>query len=144
MDENAVLGRVDPQVYGLPAVSIGKVMEQKPVKEIDDKTVILADVSQKAIKQSNANLKKMLKTGGYDEKTIQKIIDKLASGDFTHDSPVTYQEARKMGLRVNNKIPKEVHRLMEFYPQDQRQQPAVQFIPKSDGDKKTSKSLFEF
>src|SRR5512143_2087763 len=51
MDENAVLGPVDPQIGQHPAVSILHVVEQKSINEIDDNTLILADVSRKAIKQ---------------------------------------------------------------------------------------------
>ena len=37
MDENAVLGPVDPQIGQFPA-SLPKVVEQKPISEIDDQT----------------------------------------------------------------------------------------------------------
>ena len=46
MDENAVLGPIDPQVGEFPAVSILKVVEQKSPDEIDDKTLILADLER--------------------------------------------------------------------------------------------------
>lgn len=36
MEENAVLGPVDPQIGGYPAASIINVLKTKPVKEIDD------------------------------------------------------------------------------------------------------------
>src|SRR5512143_1505812 len=45
MDENAVLGPVDPQLGQWPANSILKAVEQKPVSEVDDETLILADVA---------------------------------------------------------------------------------------------------
>ena len=51
MDPNAVLGPVDPQIGTQPAASILKVLEQKPMSEIDDSTLILADMSRKAIDQ---------------------------------------------------------------------------------------------
>ena len=35
----------------MPAVSILKVIEQKPIAEIDDQTLILADVAHKAMDQ---------------------------------------------------------------------------------------------
>jgi ClpP class serine protease len=49
MDENAVLGPVDPQVGQYPAASILNVVEQKPISEVDDQTLILADVGRKAL-----------------------------------------------------------------------------------------------
>ena len=37
MDENAVLGPVDPQIGQYPAASIIKAVERKDVNELDDK-----------------------------------------------------------------------------------------------------------
>ena len=51
MDPNAVLGPVDPQLQGIPAASILKVLEKKDIKDIEDHTLIMADVAQKAIEQ---------------------------------------------------------------------------------------------
>jgi ClpP class serine protease len=51
MDANAVLGPVDPQLGNFPAASILKVVEDKPIGEIDDQTLIMADLSRKAIQQ---------------------------------------------------------------------------------------------
>jgi Periplasmic serine proteases (ClpP class) len=51
MDENAVLGPVDPQIGNYPAASILKVVEEKNKDKIDDETLILADVSRKALVQ---------------------------------------------------------------------------------------------
>ena len=46
-----VLGPIDPQIAGLPAASIAKVPKIKPVEHVFDLTLILADVSEKAIEQ---------------------------------------------------------------------------------------------
>src|SRR5712664_655915 len=43
MSEYAVLGPVDPQLGEHPAASILKAAHQKPIAEVDDKTLILAD-----------------------------------------------------------------------------------------------------
>src|SRR6266511_2729923 len=48
MDENAVLGPVDPQLGQSPAASILTVLEQKEPKDIDDETLIRADIARKA------------------------------------------------------------------------------------------------
>src|SRR5574341_1999136 len=44
MDDNAVLGPVDPQLGDQPAASILHALEQKDINRIDDRTLILADV----------------------------------------------------------------------------------------------------
>jgi len=53
LGEHSVLGPVDPQIDKYPAPSIVNVLKQKPIAEIDDETLILADISQKAINQLN-------------------------------------------------------------------------------------------
>jgi hypothetical protein len=52
MGPHVVLGPVDPPVETIyPAASILKVVEQKPIAEIDDETLILADRARKALRQ---------------------------------------------------------------------------------------------
>jgi hypothetical protein len=51
MSNHAVLGPIDPQLGQFPAASLVKVVEQKPISEIDDETLIKADVGCKAIAQ---------------------------------------------------------------------------------------------
>src|SRR5580693_9832733 len=51
MSEHAVLGPVDPQLGTSPAASLLKVVEQKPIAEIDDDTLVKADIARKAIAQ---------------------------------------------------------------------------------------------
>ena len=46
MDPHAVLGPVDPQLGNMPAASLLRVVKQKAVNEIDDQTLIMADVAQ--------------------------------------------------------------------------------------------------
>lgn len=51
MDQNAILGPVDPQLGEYPAVSILRAVTQKDVNEVDDESLILADVAGKALQQ---------------------------------------------------------------------------------------------
>jgi ClpP class serine protease len=46
---HAVLGPVDPQLGQYPAASIIKVARQRPIAEIDDQTLILADQARSSI-----------------------------------------------------------------------------------------------
>jgi len=57
MGEDAVLGPVDPQVGEYPAVSLLNVTKKKPIEKISDKTLIYADVAEKAMNQMKENLK---------------------------------------------------------------------------------------
>src|SRR3977135_23308 len=51
MCHHSVLGPIDPQLGQTPAASLLKVIEQKPIAEIDDQTLVMADVGRKAIAQ---------------------------------------------------------------------------------------------
>src|ERR1700686_5830377 len=52
MCHHSVLGPIDPQLGQQPAASLLKVVEQKPIAEIDDQTLVMADVGRKAIAQA--------------------------------------------------------------------------------------------
>jgi ClpP class serine protease len=128
MDENAVLGPVDPQVGEYPAVSILKAVEQKSVDEVDDKTLILADVARKAIDQVRARAQSILAEHLPAERA-QELAQVLSEGRWTHDYPITVEEARELGLPVTTEMPESVYKLMTLYRQPGQRRPSVQYIP---------------
>jgi len=140
MDANAVLGPVDPQLGSFPAASILKVVEDKPIGEIDDQTLIMADLSRKAIQQVQRFVRTLLKDAIPQPKiqpeNIEKIVDALTTGQVTHDYPVTVEEATELGLPITVGLPRSIYNLMEFYPQPQGGRPSVQYIPMPYGDRR--------
>ncbi|MHB8422373.1 MAG: SDH family Clp fold serine proteinase [Leptospirales bacterium] len=128
MDENAVLGPVDPQIGEFPAASILRVIEQKSRNEIDDKTLILADVAEKAIVQLTHSLERLLKKRMEPEKA-QELAGILASGHFTHDYPLTYEELKTFGLPVSTNVPDDVYLFMRLFPQAKQTIPSVSSTP---------------
>lgn len=128
MDENAVLGPVDPQVGQQPAVSILSVLEQKPVQEVDDATLILADISRKAIRQVKDTVTRILGDRMAPE-AAAGLADILTSGYWTHDYPIGVEEARQFGLPVSTEVPTEVYQLMNLFPQGGGGRPSVEYIP---------------
>lgn len=128
MDPDAVLGPVDPQVGNSPAVSILKVLEQKSPSDIDDETLILADVSRKAINQVRSCIVDHLCGDCEPERAVQ-VATALTDGRWTHDYPLTVDEARTLGLSVTTELPEQVHQLMDLYPQPQRGRPSVEYVP---------------
>ncbi len=129
MDENAVLGPVDPQIGQYPVASVLRVVREKPVAEIDDQTLILADIGEKAMRQVNATVRHILMANGRSEEEAQRIADVLTCGQWTHDYPIDVEEARQLGLPVTVGVPDEVYQLMELYPQAMQRRPSVQYIP---------------
>ena len=133
MDANAVLGPVDPQLGNFPAASILRVVETKPISEIDDETLIMADLSRKAIQQVQRFVRSLLEDTVPQQKikpeNIESIVEALTTGQVTHDYPITVEEATKMGLPVTAGLPISIYELMELYPQSQGGRPSVQYIP---------------
>lgn len=130
MDPNAVLGPVDPQIGQMPAASILKVLEQKELKDIEDQTLILADIAHKAINQMKAYLVWLLTQNGMEEEKARHIAEELATGKYTHDYPLTVEHLKNLGLNVSTEVPEEVYALMELFPQPVGSQvPSVQYIP---------------
>ncbi len=129
MDENAVLGPVDPQLGQYPAASIVKAVEQKSLDEIDDRTLILADVARKALRQTRETVIDLLTSKAVPAKRAEAMADKLASGVWTHDYPISLAEAQALGLPVSTDVPPEIYRLMALYPQAGARRPSVAYIP---------------
>ncbi|GAB4368432.1 MAG: ATP-dependent Clp protease proteolytic subunit [Elainellaceae cyanobacterium] len=133
MDENAVLGPVDPQLGNVAAASVLRVLEQKPIAEIDDQTLITADLARKAIDQVQRFVRTLLEDSFPAQKiapeNIDRIIEALTTGRVTHDYPITIEEARSLGLPVTDSLPREIYDLMDLYPQPMNARPSVQYIP---------------
>ena len=129
MDENAVLGPVDPQLGQWPANSILKVVEQKSVNEVDDETLILADIARKAVGQIRILIISILSHGQMPKEKAETLADMLSSGIWTHDYPIGVHDAKEMGLPVNTEMPQEVYQLMSLFPQAGRGRPTVLYIP---------------
>ena len=128
MDENAVLGPVDPQLGEYPAASILAIVKVKQPKNIEDRTLILADVALKALKQMRSFVKNIL-AARMDEGKADRIADMLTGGRWTHDYPITFEEAKGLGLPVSIGLPEEIYQLMDLFPQAMQQRPSVQYIP---------------
>jgi len=128
MDPHAVLGPVDPQLGQYPAPSIVRAVEKKGVDKVDDQTLILADVAEKAIRQVRDFIFNLLKDK-YGEEKAKELAQVLTEGRWTHDYPITVEEAKKLGLNVSTDVPEEVYALMELYKQPIRQRGTVEFVP---------------
>jgi ClpP class serine protease len=128
MDQNAVLGPVDPQLGEYPAASILRAVAQKDVNEVDDETLILADVAGKALRQVKQTVVQIARQRLAAEQA-EALAEKLATGTWTHDYPITAQEAQELGLSVSTEMPQEVYDLMQLYPQAAQRRSSVQYVP---------------
>jgi ClpP class serine protease len=128
MDPNAVLGPVDPQIGDMPAASVVKAVEIKGPKGVQDETLILADIAQKARNQVLSFVVQVL-LKHMPEKQALGVATVLTEGRFTHDFPITVERARSLGLKVSTDMPRTVYDLMELYPQGGGLRPSVWYVP---------------
>jgi ClpP class serine protease len=127
MGEFSVLGPIDPQILGLPAASIVRARDSKPVADVSDLTLVLADVGEKAVAQVRQGAVELL-TPRLDRLASETIADKLTGGYWTHDYALTATEAKALGLPVKVGMPVQVMEFMKLYPQPV-QQSGVEYLP---------------
>lgn len=128
MAKHSVLGPIDPQLGQMPAASLLKVVEQKPIERIDDQTLVMADVGRKAIAQVTEAAEQLL-TGRLPEKKAHDLAGMLAEGRWTHDYPITADHAVALGLPVTTEMPAAIYELMGLYRQPVKSQPSVEYLP---------------
>ncbi len=128
MDPNAVLGPVDPQLGQSPAASVLKVLDQKKPEDIEDQTMILADVSRKAIAQVKRTVQDLL-SERMSQEQAGTLAEKLSTGTWTHDYPITAEEGKSLGLPISTEMPEEVFQFMSLFQQPTRTRPSVEYIP---------------
>src|SRR6202041_2147069 len=130
MCKHSVLGPIDPQLGDSPAASLIKVVEQKPVAEIDDQTLIRADIGRKAIAQVKQAAAELLQRTLPADRA-ETLAEKLATGTWTHDYPIWARTAKELGLPIRTDMPNEVLELMSLYPQPVRTQSGggVEYLP---------------
>jgi ClpP class serine protease len=127
LGEFSVLGPIDPQIAGFPAASIVKARDSKPIAEVFDLTLVLADVSEKALAQVKRGAVELL-TPRMEQAAAEALAAKLAGGHWTHDYALTATEAADLGLPVKVAMPTQIMELMKLYPQPV-QQSGVEFLP---------------
>jgi ClpP class serine protease len=131
MAPHAVLGPLDPQVGQLPAVSIIRAVARKEAagKDIDDQTLILADVAEKAQRQVHDLVERILVRNGWEAARAATVSSAFTDGRWTHDYPITVEEASALGLPVTTAVPDEVYRFMQLFPQPGARRPGVEYVP---------------
>ena len=132
MDNNAVLGPVDPVVGDMPAGSIVRMVQAKGVAGVSDQMLVLADVAQMARLQVAVFTAEILRKHHPPKKAVE-IARVLSEGRWTHDFPIIVVTAQQLGLSVNTKMPLLVYDLMDLYPQGGKNRPSVLFVPVKPG-----------
>ena len=127
LGEFSVLGPIDPQMVGLPAASLVKARDSKPIEQVSDLTLVLADVGEKALAQVKQGTVELLRPR-MEQAAAEALAAELAGGHWTHDYALTASQARALGLPVKVDMPLEIMKLMTLYPQPV-QRSGVEYLP---------------
>jgi ClpP class serine protease len=127
MDANAVLGPVDPQIGEYPAASILHAAQVDNPNR-DDRTLILADIAEKALRQVYEVVRALI-LDKLPEEQAAELARLLSQGTWTHDYPIDVDQIRRFGLPVSTDLPREVYELMSLYPQPAQRRPSVEYVP---------------
>jgi ClpP class serine protease len=119
MDKDAVIGPIDPQIGDFlrgtyPAPSWIYAAETKKEKA-DDATLVMSDISRKALKLTRKVAKELLEGKIQPEDGLDKVVEKLVSGEMIHSTPLSASEAKEIGLPVSTDFPDDVHEFMRFF-----------------------------
>lgn len=119
MDKDASLGPIDPQIGDLlrgvfPAPSWVHVAEKKGLRA-DDATLVISDLSQKAINLMGNVVRELLSNKITDDEKLTTLIDKLVGGEMIHSQPISAAEASELGLKVSTDLSPMVHDFMKLY-----------------------------
>ena len=117
----------------------------KPVEKVDDETLIFADIAKKAMNQVVAMVTGLLEKRMTKEKA-EAVAALMATGQFTHDFPLTVSMAEAVGLSVRTDMPEAVYYLMDLYPQTGSGRPSVNYIPlpKAQSNSKLTRNPLNF
>jgi hypothetical protein len=121
-----VLGPVDPQLGQYPAASVLAILDAPG--ERDDQTLILGDMSRKAVTQVESFVARLLEPR-LGEPRAHEAARLLATGTWTHDHPLQAGELRELGLPVSVGVDDEERELLGLYPQPRGREASVEYVP---------------
>jgi ClpP class serine protease len=124
MDSHAALGPVDPQIGKYPAADILTALEQPG--DHDDETLILGEMSRKALRQVK-DLVETLLARRLEPERARELAHFLAAGTWTHDHPLSAHELKRFGLPVQVGVPAPERELLELYPQPRARPSQVEY-----------------
>lgn len=117
MDENAVLGPIDPQIQAqkgtVPAVAVVDVEKNFGREKLSGDMLILWSMSKRALSQMEIFLKEVVLKDSPNA-VKQSVINKLLYTHTTHDCPLFAEDLKKIGLSVKAEIPQEIKKIIDL------------------------------
>ncbi len=114
MEKNSIIGPVDPQIAGHPASSYTTILKRKSLDSIRDETLMLAEQAEMEIRNAKEFVKWLLRDK-MDERQAAQVSEFLTGGYMSHDTMITLDPARKIGLNVVEGIPDRVYEMFRSF-----------------------------
>jgi ClpP class serine protease len=125
MENFSVLGPLDPQIAGMASGAILELLEKKPIENISDEMVIMADLAKKSVQEVKTFINWFLEDKDMQEKQKQLVADFLTGGYMAHTRPLSVETLTELQLPVKIGVPELVFDLFETYEIGSVQRPQV-------------------
>jgi hypothetical protein len=106
----SVLGPVDPQVYGVPAAVLLRVLAARALGTVSDDLLVKAEVARLAMQNVQGFVYRLLE-GRYPPEVARVTAEFLTGGYVAHDTPITLEVMASLGVHVREGIPRLVYDL---------------------------------
>ena len=110
MEKFSVLGPVDPQLDEFPASGYEIVLQTKKPDTIADQTIMMAHIAELAVKNMKFLVTQLL-SDKMSKEQVEKSAEFLTGGYITHDTPLSIDSAKSLGLNVKEGVPEKVFEL---------------------------------
>jgi ClpP class serine protease len=131
MEKYSILGPVDPQIEGMPAASLMAILKRKPLEVISDRTLVLSQVAEMQTQNAKDFVKWLLRDRMGDS-TAEKVAEFLAGGYLAHETPITLDVGRALGLPVVEGVPDLVYKLFKTFDFGEVTRPGKMTVEASD------------
>jgi hypothetical protein len=114
MGRHACLGPIDTQFFGFPIESFVRLLREKPIKDVDDTTVLLAYLAEKELKTARQRACELLNKHHFGSDDACQLTDFLISGDLPHSEQIGRDRAADLGVNIGKEdCPDGVYKLVE-------------------------------
>ena len=114
MGRHACLGPIDLQFGYFAAESFPRLLKEKPIKDVEDVTVLLSYLAEKELKTSKQNACGLLNKKHFGNDDACQLTNFLVSGDLPHGEQINPARAKQLGVNVvGDDCPDAVYRMVE-------------------------------
>jgi hypothetical protein len=118
MGPSAVLGPIDPQVYGMPAKLLSELLDEKNVDRISDDMVIISKMARQSASETRRFACEYVNSAHMTGDSCS-LTDDLIGGGRTHGYPILPHEAASLGLTVGTDVSEDVFTICKSPPEEE-------------------------